>query len=223
MMPASLPAFRYDRRLALGIAALLAAMPWPVSAKPPREWGSKSTDLALMAMHNFGSCVVDRTPRGPEALLALEPGTPAYTAKLQALAKGHNYCAVASDIRFNGQLFVGALAERLLANSPPAGGLTAALAYDASKPEIKARTPVEYTGLCLARHSPGDVDALLKTDPASPEENAALGKLVAALPECVQAGQEMRVNGPGLRAMIALAAYRIVKLNDAGTPAAKGL
>lgn len=205
--------------LTLGLVCLLLGGACPASAKPAPEWGAKSQDLALAAIHNFGICVADRTPRGPQALFALEPGSAAYAQKLSALAKGHDYCAISSEIKFNGQLFAGALAERLLANSPPAGGLTSALAYDPAKPEIKARNIVEYTGLCLARQKPADVDALFRTEPASPEEKAALGRLAGALPSCVQAGQQMKINGPGLRAIVALAAYRIVKFSDGASRA----
>lgn len=174
---------------------------------------AESNDLAVQAIHNFAACVVDRNDRGPVALLAMDPQSPAYRQAMSKLAKGFDYCAIGHEIRFNGVLFAGGLAERMIENSMRPASMTAALAYDPARPAVVARDDADAIALCVARTAPAGTAALFATEPATPDEERALKALGPTLVGCVSAGQQLKVNRPGLRAIIAISAFRLIQNN----------
>lgn len=174
-----------------------------------------STDLAIEAMHNFSRCVVDRGARGPAALLAMDYRTAEHKQALRRLARGHDYCA-RGRIKFNGLLFTGGLAERLITRSLQRDAFVAAVAFDPSRPTLEARDTLEMIGLCTVRRSPMETMAIFDTEPATDAEDRAMKAAGPALVACVPAGQKATLNRPGLRAILALAAYRLIHNNRPG-------
>jgi hypothetical protein len=51
---------------------------------------------------------------------------------------------------------------------------------------------------------------LFATEPATPEETKAMQPLGEVLTDCLQKGMQLQMNKPALRAVLALAAWRIV-------------
>ena len=90
-------------------------------------------------------------------------------------------------------------------------GFAAAVAYDAAKAPIAARSAAEMTSICVLRAEPAKSYAIFRTEPTSAEESHAMQAIAPALMNCVKAGQKMSFNKPGLRASLALAAYRLTQ------------
>ena len=191
----------------------------PVVAAP--IYGAPPTPLAVEAMHNFGNCVVRYTPAGARELLAMDFRTAVYGETMRRLARGHGRCAPRSEIRFNGLLFAGALAEALLETDVRTSDLPSRLARDPSRPAIAARDEVETMALCAVLASPAGAAALFATDPASKEQTAAMQTLAPTLGTCLAQNMQVKLNPPALRSVLALAAWRIAKGHGAVQEAAK--
>jgi hypothetical protein len=190
--------------------SVLLALALSAAGAPP----AKSEALALQAIHNFGACVVETTPKGAEEMLAMDYTTKAYDERLRALARGHGRC-VLRDWRIQSSriLLAGALAEGLLNSEVKPADLAQTLAYDPSRPPIPARSETETMALCTVMQSPQATAELLQTEPASKEEHQAMTRIVATLPNCLKKDANLTLNPPALRSLLALAAWQIV-----GTP-----
>jgi len=166
--------------------------------------------LATQAMHNFGACVVREGTAGPRELLAMDFGTKEYQRKLRSLAKGHGRCAPGSTIGFEGILFSGALAEALIEREVPSDSLAPRLAYDPARAPLAARSAAEEMALCTVLQAPKATAALFETQPATAAETEAMRPIGPVLTECLKKDMKVELNKPGLRSLLALAAYRIV-------------
>lgn len=183
------------------MTALMAGM-----AQPAEAWRTSPDSLSVQMVYNFAACAAKRTPSGAKALLDMDFRSPAYGKALRNFSRGHSMCAPGGKIRFNSLLVAGGLAEQLLRNTPD---LVARLTSAAAGPPTPARTMQEGTGICVARAEPAQTQALLATAPTSPQERQALTRMIPAVSRCVPTGQQARFNHSGLRALIALAAYRL--------------
>jgi hypothetical protein len=172
---------------------------------------AQPADFAVFRMHRFGECVVDRGPREAEALLALDYRTEAYGRAMRRLSRDRSRCLFNGRLRFSSLLFAGTLAEQLVEKGRTKDKLVDLLTYDPSKPTLRARDETEVMALCTVRKAPQSVVGLLATAPASDAEEAAIKSLAPTVASCVAQGKNMRVNRPGLRALLALAAYRAVR------------
>lgn len=103
------------------------------------------------------------------------------------------------------------MAERLLTEKVPADRFAAAAAYDTAKAPIAARNDMELISICVVRAEPARTYAIFDTDPTSPDEAHAMQAIAPALTNCIKAGQQVALNKPGLRASLALAAYRLTR------------
>ena len=101
------------RNVVFGLAVSLA-LATSASAKAPLS--GAPDDLSVQAVHNFGGCVADTTPKGAEHLLAIDYRTKEYHEALNRLMQGHSdgRCISASSLRSNQILLAGGMAERLL-------------------------------------------------------------------------------------------------------------
>ena len=198
------------RNLVVGLAISLA---FAASAQAKVPLPDMPDDLSVQAVHNFGGCVADTTPKGAEHLLAIDYRTKEYHEAMNRLMQGHSdsRCINASALRSNQILLAGGMAERLLVEKVKPDGFAAAVAYDASKPPIAARSMPEMTAICVVRAEPARTYAIFQTDPTSAQEARAMQGIAPALMNCVKAGQKMTFNKPGLRASLALAAYRLTQ------------
>lgn len=188
--------------------SVFLALALSVAAAPP----AKSEALALRQLHNFGECVVEMTPDGAEQVLAMDFRTDDYAEKLKAYAKGHGRClAPAGDFEASGVLFAGSLAEALLHSKAKPAELAQQLAFDPQRAAIAARSETETMALCTAMQAPQATSELLQTEPATKEEHEAMTHIVAVLPNCLKKDSSLTMNPPALRAVLALAAWRIVE------------
>lgn len=193
---------------AFALAALAA--PAPAAAKPERAPPASAVDIRTL--HVFAGCLADRYERTMRKLLAMDYRDPAYDDELRTLARMGSRCApfVLGRLRSARVLVAGAFAEALLPATLNGSRLADRVAYDPSMPAVAARDEGEYLGLCAVRSMPDEVAGLLATRPASEEERLAIGNLRPRLGPCLRAGSSARVNASGLRAILALAAYRLV-------------
>ena len=198
------------RNLAFGLAISLM-LATSAGAKVPLP--DMPDDLSVQAVHNFAACVADTTPRGAEHLLAIDYRTKEYHEAMNRLMHGHSdsRCINASALRSNQILLAGGMAERLLTEKVKPERFAAAVAYDAGKAPIAARSMPEMTAICVVRAEPAHTYAIFQTDPTSAQEARAMQAIAPALMNCVKAGQKMSFNKPGLRASLALAAYRLIQ------------
>ena len=74
-------------------------------------YGAPSEPLAVQAIHNYGVCVAERSPRAAADLLGLDFRTDEYGDRLRRFAEGHGYCVPGGRLGFSRVLFAGALAE----------------------------------------------------------------------------------------------------------------
>jgi len=207
--------------LAAALAVAVAAgAPASARNRTPRPITplAPSTAEDLQVLHRFGSCVAGRDAVRAQRLLAMDFRTPDYGSALLRFADSTPICRPPGVLRFSGVLFAGAVAEHLLRSRLEGGDLGARTALDPNLPPIAARDQMEMTGLCVVRAAPAPVAALLATDPAGPEEAAAIGALMPRIQECLAAGVAANLNRPAIRSLLALAAYRLTehrRRNDA--------
>ena len=170
-----------------------------------------SDDLAVRAVHDFGACIVREAPRGAaEQVLEMDFRSPDYQRKLRAMAKGHERCIVGGwQLGSSRVLVAGAMAEALLKSEVKSADLPQRLAYDPARAVIQARSPVETMALCTALQAPQATARLLESEPATKDETAAMSAVAPVLGECLKKDTKLTLNQPALRAVLALAAWRI--------------
>jgi hypothetical protein len=191
--------------VSLLLSLLLAASP---------VYGTKADELSLEAMHNFGACVVRMTPAGAEEVLAMDFRTDEYREKLSRLAKGHDRCTrPRTELKFNGVLFAGAMAEALL-EEPGRRVLTRLSAAEDLAAPVAARSPLEAMALCGVITRPAAVGRLLESDVASDKEAEAIEALSPTLSACLTGADKAELNAPAMRSIVALAAWRIVTAGE---------
>ena len=167
--------------------------------------------IEIQALHNYGACIVEQTPRGAKQVLALDFRTPEYERKLEAIGKGHERCmTLGGRLGAAGVLLAGAMAEALLKSEVPRGSLPQQLAYDPSRPAIEARNVTEDMALCTVLHGPVETASVFATEPATEKEDEAMRTIGPKLVECLKKDTKLTLNKPALRSLLALAAWRIV-------------
>lgn len=192
-------------RKALVFAALGLASP-AFAAEDAQPAGAD--DIA--ALQRFASCVVEHARPEAEAMVESDFREETYAAARRRFAVEHRRCLGSEgELRMSGMLFAGAIAEALLRDGLTESELRARLRP--SEPALESRSTGEYTGLCMALTHPAETAALVYSDPVAAESDAPLATYAQGLPQCVQQGQQLRINKPGLRALAALAAYRIAE------------
>jgi hypothetical protein len=218
-------------KLRIDAAALLAglalaSLPAPAAAlRGPSVQAGSATEAASaedrQVLLRFSRCVVGWQRAQASALVLADYRADAYQDSLHRLTAGHESCVPGNRgrLRFGGILFAGDLAEILLADAAPRGSLAGRVALNPAAPLFAARDQSEVMSVCVVRAAPAETETLLATAQGSPEEAAALNAVAPHIGPCLAAGAAMRLNRPGLRAMLALAAYRLVQHN-AAAPAA---
>src|SRR3989337_2327289 len=99
------------------------------SPAPARPISARTTDpLAIEAMHNYGGCVAEHSPRVAAELLSLDYRTEDYDRRMKRFAEGHRYCVQDGRLAFHDTLFAGALAEQLLETGRRSDEISALLA-----------------------------------------------------------------------------------------------
>lgn len=199
-------------RLHLILSMALAAAA-PAAAHRGADAGSNrdrpSSAEAIRTMHKFATCVAGRLPERVERVLAMDYRTPEYADAMSKLAQSQRNC-VNGKLSFNRVLMAGGMAEALLERGGTDGMADRLAQRDGDAP-IEARDLTEFASLCAVRKAPGAVVALLATAPTSVAEETAMDALTPVIAGCVQDGLRAQFNRQGLRALLALAAYRIAR------------
>lgn len=169
-------------------------------------------EQSLLALRDTGWCIVGETPWSVREVLAMDYRTPEYTRKLKELGSGVGGRCIhrASKLSSSGVLFAGSLAEAMLKANVKRKDLPKRIAYDPARQPIEARNPGEEMALCAALQAPDATAALLQTQPATREEAQAVQQIAPILGQCLKQGTQVEMNKPAIRAMLALAAWRIV-------------
>ena len=200
------------------LLALLALCATPAAGRRPPDDVERDTPHAIRALHDFARCVARdhwarRVARG---LLAMDYRTDAYRRALRDFVQQRGHCLPPYHLlASNAFRFSGALAEAYLPRTPD---LAALVAYDPARPPLQARDEIEMMSLCTVRGAPASVAALLATEPASAEEAAALRAITPQLGQCLRSGARTRVNPLEVRALLALAAWRLGEQNLGAEP-----
>jgi hypothetical protein len=213
-VPRAIP--RYGAALLAGLALVSGAgQALARNAQAQRDEPATTGDRLILL--NFARCVAERMPERARALLAADYRTGAYQASMRRLAVGRSHCLPGGSgrLRFSGVLFAGNLAEAFLAGTRSHGALAERVALNPAAAPLPARDQSEVMALCVVRAAPDDTETLLGTGHGSAEEAAALRALAPRIGSCLASGVEMRLNRPGLRALLALAAWRLVRHNAA--------
>lgn len=189
------------------LAAALIGLAASAQARLPISDKTTNT-LAVQAIHNYGACAAERTPRAARAILAMDYRTKEYGERMKRFAEGHGYCAPGSSLAFDGVLFAGAVAEQLLESGRRPDQIPALLAI-VPNPPLEARSETEMMALCTVRTAPAEAASLFKQPVGSKEEIEAFKAIGPKLVACLGKDQKLEINRPGLRSVLALAAWRI--------------
>lgn len=187
---------------------ILAAAAARASANEPEAAG-------IQAVHNYGACMASHTPEGAKQLLAMDFNSPRYDKQFRRYVAGHEYC-----MPFNGMigssrlLFAGALAEALLKTAVQHDELPHRLAFDPKRGDVVARSEVEGMALCTVLEAPKATVRIFDTEPATSDEVEAMTPIGAVLGDCLKKDMKLMVNKPALRALLALAAWRVVNASE---------
>lgn len=175
----------------------------------------------VQAIHNFGACIADTTPEGARRVLALDFRTSQYKKSLRTLVYGHDdsRCLLGGwRYKFAPSLLAGAMAEALLKSDIKKEELPKRLAYDPARAPIQARNALEKMALCTVMQAPEATMSLFDTEPATGGEQAAMKPVGDALSNCLQKGTQVTLNGPGVRSLLALAAWRVATTPEKAAP-----
>lgn len=196
------------KRCLIVLSLAAAAIPGQAAAKPAKT--TSAADIGML--HAFAGCMTDRYRPAVRRLLALDYRSRAYDRALTTLTDQGSRCLPFAFGRLKSAriLMAGAFAERLLPAALDGARLAERVAHDPSRPPIAARDEGEYLALCAVRTMPDEAAALLATKPASEDERLAIAAIGPRLGACLRAGAAARLNAAGLRAVLALAAYRLV-------------
>jgi hypothetical protein len=205
-----------SRRFVVLVAGALALWAAPAGARRPPDPELNSPE-AIRTLHDFGICLArNHSARSRVAdVLTMDFRTEAARDAIRDLIGEHDPCVASSRVFYyvtssNSLLFAGAIAEAFL---PRDRELATLVAYDPARPPLQARSEIEVMSLCTVRAAPAAVAALFATQPVTPAEAAALRALAPQLGQCLRAGGEARVNGLEVRALLALAAWRLIAAN----------
>jgi hypothetical protein len=180
------------------------------------ETAPKIEPIAARALYQYAGCVVETTRPGVVKLLEKDFRTEEYQRDIRKISKGHTRCVPGYRLRLTGVVLAGNFAEHLLSDKFTAAALSADLARDRAATPIAARSDQEAISLCIVMRAPQESAALFQTEVTSDKEKEAMQALAPHLSACIQQGTELRTNRIGLRALLALAAYRVAVTSKEG-------
>lgn len=174
---------------AIAFGALLAALP-------------ASAQEAEKPIDKFARCTVSADAAGAKALLALAPGSVESKKAARQLADKKSACG--SEIKRPGEPELrGAIAERLYLDTyatPPAALTGAPAPFQGSGDPNQAMYDVTR---CAATRDPVAADMLIRASAGTPDEKAALARVVPAVGGCTPQGAKLGFNRDQLHSLIA--------------------
>ena len=195
----------------------------PVAARASGGQGSPGSYDAddVRNLVQFSRCIARRRPADAQEMLRMDYREETYDRTARTVASRSIACAPRGRLRFSRLLFAGGLAEEMLAARLSGGPLPTALSAASPGAPQQEGDITQAIGACLVRTRPASVAALLATPPASTEENQVVRDLTLHIASCVAPGQIARISQPSLRAIAAIAAYRLVQQSGATRPPAR--
>jgi len=190
---------------AIGLAA-------PAQAQDGRTRGTPQQ--AAREMQNFSRCVVRREPDRAREILALDYRTSEYQQQLRDLALAERGCLRGAQLSFGGVLLAGAMAEAMLPQLLEGRTLAAGIA--AAPATSEPRDDGERAALCTVQAAPDGVASLLVSNVGTSAERDAVMAITTPLAGCLTAGTQATLNRAGIRALLALASYRLAQPAGAG-------
>ena len=198
------------------LLALMLAAAGPADA----TIGGAATVAERQSLHAYGQCVVNEQAQEARALLAMDYRDKGYRRAMHKLINDRVPCrgvhVPRGVYRAGGLLWGGTIADWLLRRDRLLDNLAAATAFRPELPAIEARNAGEYMAFCVVRTNPQGTAALLRTEPATAQELAALKAVGPSLSACVPANSRSEFTRESLRALLALAAYRLAMHNRGG-------
>ncbi len=190
---------------------LILALAAQAGDAPPRAYAADrlgAAPEAQLALHRFGQCVAERFGRTATNVLRQDFRTANYQRGMRSMLEDNRVCVARGQrAQFSGVLGAGAIAEGLL--DADHGALLASLPDRAAIAPDQGFSPTDTAAICVVKRDVATVRALFGTEPASEDERRAIAALSAPLSQCLPTGQDFRFNRPGLRAILALSAFRI--------------
>ncbi|MEA3014783.1 MAG: hypothetical protein QOD42_3328 [Sphingomonadales bacterium] len=184
----------------------------PRGAVTPEEREDQAT--ARRVMRTYAACLSRARPRTAAAVLAAPYGDEEQLAAVRRRVQGVDDCmGRGMSMGFRPTTLAGALAEAGLRARFATADLAPAAALadeDIARLGLTPRNGYEELAACIARRDPQAVRALVLTEPATPEERVARRAIAPGIGPCVNQGQSLRVDMGGLRAMLAVALYRML-------------
>ena len=189
----------------------------PRGAVTPQEREDQAT--ARRVMRTYAACLLEARPRTAVAIVAAPYGSEEQAAIVRRRVQGVEDCMgrTGLSMRFPSESLAGALGEAGIRARFATADLAALADEDVARLGLTPRNGYEELAACIARRDPAAVRALVLTEPATPEERAARRPVMANVGACVNQGQSLTFDMVGLRAMVAVALYRLL---DGLSPAA---
>lgn len=173
----------------------------------------------LRALHRFSRCVAGEKPAEARAILASGYRSDDSGGPLRRIASEGLKCAPVGRLSVSGILFAGAMAEALVHQRIRDHDLAALLAAaSVGRPPLAARDETEVMSLCVVQEAPAEVTALFDSEAGSEREAIRLRALMPRLNACLARNLRLVTNPSGIRASLALAAWRLIL--DTGAEAA---
>lgn len=185
--------------------ALMTTLMSPLLAQPAPLLRPQPDVASVQIMSAFAHCAAESDPRRAAQIVEAGYHTDAYRMAIRRFADEQKGCLPHSGkLVFQPVLFAGGMAESLMRKR----GVDLA-AVDLSRATPNPNGPL----VCVVRNQQGAVAKLLATKPATAEEADALAALKPALANCLSQQQTLVTNPVGMRAMLALAGYRLTSEN----------
>jgi hypothetical protein len=183
----------------------------PMEAQP--------SDAAFAAARAMAGCLVRRRPDDVQAMLGASSVGEFMSARAQA-GGTFTRCALATaskdvsviQMSFTPTNLFGLLAEAWLIRKghpslPVVPNSTGATSLDWMASDMGRRVVVRLAD-CLARREPDRSSALVRSEPLSSSEAAALASVTPLIPSCLEKNVTLATNRNGLRLALAAALYR---------------
>jgi len=198
-----------DREMELG-----SRIAKPKPADIPDYPGMSDADRGRATAFQFAQCMLLKNSRKAEAYFAIKRDDPQSDVTLKKLAD--NDCLRDGGLRMPTELLRGALFRAAYIKQFPRIPTTLATAevdFDTYLNDPKAPAMVQYRVLmdfadCVVRSDFANADRFVRTQPGSPEENAALGALMPKLGPCMVSGVKVTLNRSVISAVLSEALYR---------------
>jgi hypothetical protein len=201
-----------------GWGQAFAQIPTSSSDVIPRRDAAAFTEGAV-ELRRLAVCVYRLNPTYVHGMLRSMPGSKIEGRMTRPIGKVMEKCMseYRPAIRYAAPTLRGALAEAVYLSRYSAGkviavrqttsALPADWSTDEARPEQMAELASHEFGGCVLAADPASVDALLRTEPRSPEENRVIGQLRPRLGGCLYTGQIYKFDAAALRSYLAQAAY----------------